>query len=329
MAAGTEDTTAPTGYSLPPGVTVAEVKAAVAKYVKSKGENPSTEYIIQTIIPEIQKTKQAEATAKTDEQAAKDKEILTPEGLESFYELIEPKVVTPIDTGEPTPPTRGVSSSQTNRDIASLEQGSFRILHGGSRSDSYANGATYSGQLLVDENGNITQYAFTDNTGGNQSAFLFTKLKQSGQLSLFLSQLEDKGFYQGNKPSQLALTGNALGDTDVRAFDSYISAANIAKYTPMAFVSRMMSLPSAPSTGSGGPQISSVEAARYLRQESFSALGRPLTESEMKAAISYVKSQVASKVNPDVAAQEKVLTAAPEEAAVYSLGLALNGLFGA
>ena len=146
---------------------------------------------------------------------------------------------------------------------------------------------------------------------------------------MFLSKLEDKGFYQGQKPSQLALTGNSLGDTDARAFDTYITAANVAKLTPMAFVSKMMSLPSAPSVGGTGPQISSVEAARYLRQESFVALGRPLTPSEMKVAISYVKSQVASKVNPDVAAQEKVLTSAPEEAAVYSLGLALNGLFGA
>jgi len=323
MAAGTEDTTAPTGYSLPPGVTVAEVKAAVAAYVKSKGKNPSTEYIIKTIIPKIQSDKADAATAKTDEQKKKDKEILTPEGLDSFYQSIVPVTPAPIVTGEPTPPTRSVSSSQANLDAASIEKGSLKTLHGGVK------GATYSGQLLVDENGNITQFPSTDNTGGNQSVFLFQKLKQTGQLSLFLSKLEDKGFYQGQKPSQLSLTGNSLGDTDARAFDSYITAANIAKLTPMAFVSKMMSLPSAASTGSGGPQISSVEAARYLRQESFTALGRPLTESEMKAAIGYVKSQVASKVNPDVAAQEKVLTTAPKEAATYSLGLALNRLFGA
>ena len=322
MAAGTEDTTAPTGYSLPPGVTVEEVKAAVAKYVASKGKNPSTEYIIKTIIPKIQSDKADAETAKTDEQKRKDKEILTPEGLDSFYQSIVPVTPAPIVTGEPTPPTRSVSSNQANLDAASIEKGSLRTLHGGVK------GATYSGQLLVDENGNITQFAYTDRTS-DQAGFLFTKLKQTGKLNLFLSKLEDKGFYQGQKPSQLALTGNSLGDTDARAFDSYIAAANAAKLTPMAFVPKMMSLPSAASTGSGGPQISSVEAARYLRQESFSALGRPLTESEMKAAISYVKSQVASKVNPDVAAQEKVLTAAPEEAATYSLGLALNRMFGA
>lgn len=323
MAAGAEDTTTPTGYSLPPGVTVEEVKAAVKAYVASKGKNPSTEYIIQTIIPKIQKTKQDEVSAKTDEQKRKDKEILTPEGLDSFYQSIVPTTPAPIVTGEPAPPTRSVSSSQANLDAAAIEKGSLRTLHGGVK------GAIYSGQLLVDENGNITQFPSTDNTGGNQSVFLFQKLKQTGQLSLFLSKLEDKGFYQGQKPSQLALSGNNLGDTDARAFDSYITAANIAKLTPMAFVPKMMSLPSAASTGSGGPKISSVEAARYLRQESFSALGRPLTESEMKAAVSYVKSQVASSVNPDVAAQEKVLTSAPEEAATYSLGLALNRMFGA
>lgn len=322
MAAGTENTTAPTGYSLPPGVTAAEVKTAVDAYVKGGGKKLSIEYIVKTIIPKILKDKQDEAGAKTDEQAKKDKEILTPEGLDSFYQSLEPKVVAPIVTGEPTPSTRLVSSTEANFTAASLEPGTIKTF------GREGKGSTYSGQLLVDENGNITQFPSTDNTGGNQSIFLFQKLKKSGQLSLFLSKLEDKGFYQGQKPSQLALTGNSLGDTDARAFDSYITAANVAKLTPMAFVSKMMSLPSAASTGSGGPQISSVEAARYLRQESFSALGRPLTESEMKAAISYVKSQVASKVNPDVAAQENVLTTAPEEAATYSLGLALNKLFG-
>ena len=323
MAAGTEDTTAPTGYSLPPGVTAAEVKTAIDAYLKGGGKKLSIEYIIKTIIPKILKAKQDEAGAKTDEQERKDKEILTPEGLDSFYQSLEPKVVAPIVTGEPTPPTRSVSSSQANLDAASIEKGSLRTLHGGVK------GATYSGQLLVDENGNITQFPSTMNQTGEQAVFLFTKLKQTGQLSLFLSKLQDKGFYQGQKPSQLALTGNSLGDTDARAFDTYITAANVAKLTPMAFVSKMYSLPSAASTGAGGPQISSVEAARYLRQESFTALGRPLTESEMKAAIGYVKSQVASKVNPDVAAQEKVLTTAPKEAATYSLGLALNRLFGA
>lgn len=187
----------------------------------------------------------------------------------------------------------------------------------------------YTGEFLVDENGRKTTDTLTDITTSNDSTVLFfQELQESGQAQAFIQDIYKRGFYQGRKPSDLTLAGNGVGDTDINAIQTYIYQANQKGLTPKAYMKDMMALPAAPSTsGASGPSITTTEAVRYLREESFAQLGRPLTGPEIAAAVGFVKSQVASKVSPDVAAQERVLTANSQEASIYSLGLALKDMF--
>jgi len=186
----------------------------------------------------------------------------------------------------------------------------------------------YTGEFLVDENGKKTTNQLTDIQGDDQSVLFFQQLQESGQDQAFIQDLYKRGFYQGRKPSALTLAGNGVGDTDLNAIKTYIYQANIAGLTPMAYVKKMQALPAAASTsGASGPSITTTEAVRYLREESFKQLGRPLTGPEISAAVGFVKSQVAGKVSPDVAAQERVLTTNSKEASIFSLGLALKDMF--
>jgi len=187
----------------------------------------------------------------------------------------------------------------------------------------------YTGPFLVDENGRKTTNVTTDITTSNDSTVLFfQELQESGQAQAFIQDIYKRGFYQGRKPSDLTLAGNGVGDTDMNAIQTYIYQANQKGLTPKAYMKTMMALPAAPSTsGASGPSITTVEAVRYLREESFAQLGRPLTGPEIAEAVGFVKSKVAGKVSPDVAAQERVLTTNSQEASIFSLGLALKDMF--
>ena len=186
---------------------------------------------------------------------------------------------------------------------------------------------TYTGEFLVDEFGKPTADQLTDTQGDNQAVIFFQQLQESGEAQAFIQDLYKRQFYQGRKPSAFTLAGNGVGDVDMAAIKMYIDQANMAGLTPKAYMKDMLKLAAAPTEGASGPSITTVEAVRYLREESFKQLGRPLTGPEIAEAVGFVKSKVAGKVSPDVAAQERVLTANSQEASVYSLGLALRDMF--
>lgn len=99
----------------------------------------------------------------------------------------------------------------------------------------------------------------------------------------------------------------------------------------------MTNVPATPQGGSGGgaSYSSREDMASYLRSSAFRSLGRALTKPEMDAAIARVRSaQIAASgaggaTAPTLASASDaaVLSAAPEEAAAYGLGSALDILF--
>lgn len=286
-------------------MTQAEWDALVAEWVDKNGRNPNLEELA-----EIEKAAVDAGSGKTEAEREKAEAAAKIEQTDSQLKAYSKNKFSPTDVAgmAPDKPLRQVSTSASRKAEQFVD---------------------YTGPFLVDENGKKTANTLTDITSSNDSTVLFfQELQESGQAQAFIQDIYKRGFYQGRKPSDLTLAGNGVGDTDMNAIQTYIYQANQKGLTPKAYMKTMMALPAAPSTGGpSGPSITTTEAVRYLREESFAQLGRPLTGPEISAAVSFVKSQVAGKVSPDVAAQERVLTTNSKEASIFSLGLALKDMF--
>lgn len=286
-------------------ITKEEWEALIAQWQK---DNHTTEYPSDEQLAKIEADAVKAGSGKTqdelDKAEANSKKPKTKAQIEAFIaaKTAPTELAGPLDVR----PSRQIQSGSTRKSAPLVD---------------------YTGEFLVDENGEKTTNQLTDIQGDDQSVLFFQQLQESGQGQAFIQDLYKRGFYQGRKPSALTLAGNGVGDTDLNAIKTYIYQANMAGLTPMAYVKKMQALPAAASTGASGPSITTTEAVRYLREESFKQLGRPLTGPEIAAAVGFVKSQVAGKVSPDVAAQERVLTTNSQEASVYSLGLALKDMF--
>ena len=286
-------------------MTQAEWDALVAEWVDKNGRNPNLEELA-----EIEKAATEAGSGKTEAERKKAEAAAKIAQTDSQLKAYSKNKFALTDIA-------GLGPDKPSRQIAT---GSAQLAE---------RFTEYTGPFLVDENGRKTTNVTTDITTSNDSTVLFfQELQESGQAQAFIQDIYKRGFYQGRKPSDLTLAGNGVGDTDMNAIQTYIYQANQKGLTPKAYMKDMMALPAAPSTsGASGPSITTTEAVRYLREESFAQLGRPLTGPEIAAAVSFVKSQVAGKVSPDVAAQERVLTTNSQEASVYSLGLALKDMF--
>ena len=286
-------------------MTQAEWDALVAEWVDKNGRNPNLEELAE-IEKDAVKAGSGKTKAEQDRAKAAAKIVQTDSQLAAYSK----NKFAPTDLA-------GLGPDKPPRQI---DTGSAQLAE---------RFTEYTGPFLVDENGRKTTNILTDITTSKASTVLFfQELQESGQAQAVIQDLYKRGFYQGRKPSDLTLAGNGLGDTDMNAIQTYIYQANQKGLTPKAYMKDMMALPAAASTsGASGPSITTTEAVRYLREESFAQLGRPLTGPEIAAAVSFVKSQVANKVSPDVAAQERVLTTNSKEASVYSLGLALKDMF--
>ena len=286
-------------------MTQAEWDALVAEWVDKNGRNPNLEELA-----EIEKAATEAGSGKTEAERKKAEAAAKIAQTDSQLKAYSKNKFALTDIA-------GLGPDKPSRQIAT---GSAQLAE---------RFTEYTGPFLVDENGRKTTDILTDITTSNDSTVLFfQELQESGQAQAFIQDIYKRGFYQGRKPSDLTLAGNGVGDTDMNAIQTYIYQANQKGLTPKAYMKDMMALPAAASTsGASGPSITTTEAVRYLREESFAQLGRPLTGPEIAAAVSFVKSQVAGKVSPDVAAQERVLTTNSQEASVYSLGLALKDMF--
>ena len=286
-------------------MTQAEWDALVAEWVAENGRNPNLKEL-----GEIEAAATKAGSGKTEAERKKAEAAAKIAQTDSQLAAYSKNKFAPTDLA-------GLGPDKPSRQIAT---GSAQLAE---------RFTEYTGPFLVDENGRKTTDILTDITTSNDSTVLFfQELQESGQAQAFIQDIYKRGFYQGRKPSDLTLAGNGVGDTDMNAIQTYIYQANPKGLTPKAYMKDMMALPAAASTsGASGPSITTTEAVRYLREESFAQLGRPLTGPEIAAAVSFVKSQVAGKVSPDVAAQERVLTTNSQEASVYSLGLALKDMF--
>lgn len=318
--------------------TTEEFLAKVAEWAKKKGRQPNTVEAKQ-----IYSDMLTEGNTLTDEQRKNQQKIdeqeLTPASLSSLATQLAAQNQPLIQqTEQPAIPraitgdVKSIIDPLTGKPYPGVTQSPRR----GSMAGSY----NYSGMNLVDESGNITQSTNTDNTGNSTSMLLFQQLKADGKLPQFLQALKSSNHYGSANPSPNALKGTGVDQQDLAAMDSFITSANLARYTPKGYLAIMEKNPGAYSGGGSGSGSSVAfpneqDIARTIRQESFSVLGRPMTPPEIRLAVRSVKQAYISAGGSggeqapslQAAVETAVSKTSGEEAAVYGLGTALDRLF--
>jgi hypothetical protein len=314
--------------------TTEEFLAKVAEWAKKKGRQPNT---IEA--RKIYSDMLTEGNTLTDEERKRQQKIdeqeLTDAGLSSLATQLVGQNQPIVQQTEQPAIVRSVTADPKNL-IDPLTGKAIKEISRGTTQGTY----NYSGMNLVDENGNITQSTNTDNTANSTSLLLFQQLKADNKLPQFLQALRESNHYGSSNPSALALRGQGVEQKDLAAMDSFITSANLARYTPKAYLAVMEKNPGMYSGGVGGSGSSVAfpneqDIARTIRQESFTVLGRPMTPAEIKLAVRSVKQAYISAGGSggeqapslQTAAETAVAKTAGEEAAVYGLGTALDRLF--
>ena len=315
-------------------ITQEDLIAKVKEWEEKRGKKASA-----ADVRKIYQEMVAAGSALTDEEKKaaekKENEPLTDTGLTALTgQLIAPTV---------NPLLAEVSQAAIPRTISGDYSNTIDPLTGKSREGVSQRRSgpradwTYTGTNLVDEAGKISPLTATDNTGNNATNILFQRLKMDGTLPNFLNSLKAQDYYGDKSPSSQAVLGRGLTGTDYAAFDNFINSANLARYTPMAYLKVMEKMPAITGSGSGSSPAypSSAETARYLRNAAFESLGRPLTKEEADMAFKQIKtmymktSGAGGEQAPsiDTASVTAVSQIAGEEGAVYNLGTALDRLF--
>jgi hypothetical protein len=316
-------------------ITEAELKKAVAEWAKKKGRQPNAIEVRQ-IFADMQKAGSAQTEEERKRQEEKDKQPLTDSGIDMLTKQL---VGSTTDIGAMQQEQMAAIPRTVSGDFKNTIDPMTGKAYAGLEQKRYGSNVqwTYYGMNLVDEGGKITNQGLTDNSGNAAANPLFQQLKMEGKLPQFLQALKNSQHYGSKSPSQMALLGQGMTDTDYAAFDSFVNSANLARVTPRAYMQMMDKLPKAGGGGGGGgvSYPSTVETNRYLRQASFEAFGRPMSPAEARVAFQavramYAKTSGAGGESPpslDTAAQQAVSQASGEEAAVYGLGTALDRLF--
>jgi hypothetical protein len=246
-------------------------------------------------------------------------ELIGSEGQTSAY-------VTSQQTGIPQ---RKVLATQGNITAgAEVAASSARKVEGGSEF------AYYSGQKLVDKNGNIARDPYSG-TGDAEMVFRMEAL--NGTLKSFLSTLQAHGYYGDGKPSSLAMSGNGFENADFNAIGTYLDQANRKGLTYDAYLPIVEASAGTYGGGGGGGSYTSKEdLAVYLRNAGFKYLGRPMTKQEIDSAARRIQQEQMSRTSSSggeettsltTAAMTAAQSAAPEEFAAYSLGAALDRIY--
>lgn len=314
-----------------------EFLAKVAEWASKKGRQPST-----VEARKIWADMLAEGSTLTDEDRKRQEKIdnqeLTEAGLNSLATQLVTQNQTPSMVVEQPAISRPIVGDVKNL-IDPLTQKPYPGVTQSQRRGSMAGTYNYSGMNLVDENGRITQSTNTDNTGNSVSMLLFQQMKADGKLPQFLQALKSSNHYGNSNPSPNALKGTGIDQQDLAAFDSFITSANLARYTPKAYLAIMQKNPGAYSGGGGsGSSVAypnELDMSRTVRQESFAVLGRPPTPQEIKVALRFIKQSYASAGGSggeqapslQAATEAAVSKSSGEEAAVYGLGMALDRIF--
>ena len=226
-------------------------------------------------------------------------------------------------------PTRQVLANAQNMGYgATGAMSTARLTEGGSQL------LDYSGQKLVDKNGNIVR----DPYSSSDVEFVFRDLsaQSNAKLKDFLNVLHTHGYYGSSKPSSLALAGNGYTDADNTAIGRFLEQANrkgltYDAYLPM--VAGSASTYDGSGGGSGGTFSSKEDISTYLMSAGFKYLGRPMTKEEIDAAVKRIQAEQLSRTSSSGGEQPTTLSTSamleaqkisPEEYASYSLGAALD-----
>jgi hypothetical protein len=311
-----------------------ELLKKVQEWSDKKGRKPNTIELRQIWADML-----AEGNVQTEEERAQqekiDKQELTDAGINSLVTQLVGQENLAVPVLQQTPVNRSVAADSKNL-IDPLTGKAIKEISRGTTTGTY----NYSGMNLVDENGYIVSSARTDNSGNAAADALFQEFNSKGQIAKLLTAVKASGHYLGKSPSELALKGQGMTATDYTALDLFVNSANLARYTPKGYLAKIEKDPGAFAiAGSGsGSSVSypnEMDISRTLRNESFAALGRPMTPAEIRVAINFVKQSYASAGGSggeqapslQAAAETAVAQTAGEEGAVYNLGIALDRIF--
>ena len=299
---------------------------------KKKKENKNTQITKSLLSKLFQDYKKELQSSQSKEQTKEQNAPLSPtEESQYIGELLgsEGQASTYVTSQETGVPQRKVLATQANVTAgAEVAASTARKVEGGSEF------AYYSGQKLVDKNGNIARDPY-QGTGDAEMVLRMEAIK--GTLKSFLSTLQAHGYYGDGKPSSLAMSGNGFENADFNAIGTYLDQANRKGLTYDAYLPIVEASAGTYGGGGGGGSYTSKEdLAVYLRNAGFKYLGRPMTKQEIDSAARRIQQEQMSRTSASggeettsltTAAMTAAQSAAPEEYAAYSLGAALDRIY--
>lgn len=177
-------------------------------------------------------------------------------------------------------------------------------------------GKKYIGQNLVDSNGVISRSQYSEDEAYSELA----RFQSAAARKNFLTTLQALGLYGNSKVSS-----NGFANRDLSAVRQAMLYANAEGVTLDRAVAMMQADPSVRQAAISGRRVRTTatqDLRTVFKQVSLNTLGRQLSDAEVdKFVKAYNRSEVseamggATVASPQVAAQEAVMSAAPEEAA--------------
>ena len=260
---------------------------------------------------------------------------LTPEQVvqktEEFAKAYqESQGATAVTTSQTFVPQRKVALTQEN-----IAAGASQAVSTARRVEGGSSVAYYSGDMLANRDGILTRGPYSDNDA--ELVLREVSLQGNTKLNEFLNTLNSHGYYQSNKPTNLARSGQGFANDDLNAVSLYLEQANRKGLTWDAYLPAVeASAGTYSGGGSGGSYSSKEDIAVYLRSAGFKYLGRPMTKEEIDAAARRIQQEQLSRTSSSGGEETTALStsamleaqkAAPEEYAAYSLGAALDRIY--
>lgn len=182
----------------------------------------------------------------------------------------------------------------------------------------------YTGQGLVDRNGNIARGQYGTEAYAELAKFQSTKERKD-----FLNRLYQVGLYQGSKPS-----ASGFSNKDISVMQDALDWSNWRGYTiDVAATMMATELGTVASTGNRVRTTPKEDLRSIFKQTAGSVLGRQLSDSEVEKFIkSYNQKEMSEAAGgafaptASVSAEEAVMAAAPAEAQAMG-ALSLTNVF--
>lgn len=227
-------------------------------------------------------------------------------------------------------PSRKANLTQQNIDVAETT-GGFKVIETPS-----GRSMVYSGEYLVNENGDLARPAY-DRSGGDLLSE-YASITDPTELKGLLTTLKEYGFYgESGTPSALALSGIGMEDKDERALQGFLNYSSGKGRVWRAALPILQGQAKLYTSGTGRAVsvVSTEDATRSFKEESLRILGRMPTQQEIRAAVSNIQATERSRgaggtmdaPSLTTATQEQARKAAPVEAAAQAAGTAVNQIF--